>query len=50
MRFLRWTSAALAAALLVACGGGDEDPPARGAVLSGLLLGQATRAQIDAGT
>lgn len=50
MRFLQWTSAAVAAALLVACGGGDEDPPARGTLLSGLLLGQSTRAQIDAGT
>ncbi|MBX3605720.1 MAG: prolyl oligopeptidase family serine peptidase [Piscinibacter sp.] len=50
MRFLQWTSAALAAALLVACGGGDEDPPERGTVLSGLVLGQSTRAQIDAGT
>lgn len=50
MRFLRWTSAALAAALLVACGGGDDDPPARGAVLSGVQLGFASRAQIDAGT
>lgn len=50
MRFLRWTSAALAAALLVACGGGDDDPPARGAVLSGVVLGQRTAAEIDAGT
>lgn len=51
MRFLRWTSAALAAALLVACGGGgDDDPPARGAVLSALTLGQRTAAEIDAGT
>jgi acetyl esterase/lipase len=50
MRFLQWTSAAVAAALLVACGGGDEDPPARGSVLSGLVLGQATRAVIDTNT
>ncbi|CAD5371775.1 Peptidase_S9 domain-containing protein [Rubrivivax sp. A210] len=50
MRFLQLTSAALAAALLVACGGSDDDPPARGTVLSGLQLGQSTRAQIDAGT
>lgn len=50
MRLLRWTAAALAAALLAACGGGNDDPPARGAVLSGLVLGQATKATIDAGT
>lgn len=51
MRFLRWTGAAIAAAVLVACGGGsDDDAPARGSALSGLLLGQATVAQIDAST
>ncbi len=44
-----------ASVLLTACGGGsspatDDAPPARGAVLLGQLGGQATTAQIDAGT
>ncbi|WP_127999341.1 alpha/beta hydrolase family protein [Piscinibacter defluvii] len=51
MRFFRWTAAAIAAAVLAACGGGsDDDAPARGALLNSLVLGQATTAQIDAGT
>jgi acetyl esterase/lipase len=49
-RYFQWTATALAAALLAACGGGSEDPPARGEVLSGLVLGAAPRAQIDAST
>lgn len=46
-------SAALVATLfLAACGGGgDEDPPSeRGAILASSLAGQATIAEIDAGT
>ena len=51
MRFFRWTAAAIAAAALAACGGGsDDDAPARGALLNSLVLGQTTKAQIDAGT
>ena len=50
MRILRWSGAALAAALLAACGGGDDDAPARGSVLSGLVLGQVSAATIDAST
>ena len=53
----RLRSSALAAALaasllLVACGGGgDDDPPSeRGEILASTLAGQATIAQIDAGT
>jgi Alpha/beta hydrolase family len=49
-----WTAtlpALLTAALLAACGGGGEDPPpARGTIVTAVLAGQATRAQIDAGT
>ena len=38
-------------ALLAACGGGGTDaPPPRGAIITAQLAGQATAAQIDAGT
>jgi hypothetical protein len=45
-------AAVSAAALLAACGGGsgDEAPPARGTIITAVLAGQATTAQIDAGT
>jgi hypothetical protein len=52
MNHLRtWAAAALSTALLAACGGGSDDPPpARGTIVTAVLAGQATRAQIDAGT
>ena len=41
----------LAASLLTACGGGTEDaPPARATIVTAQLAGQATAAQLDAGT
>jgi hypothetical protein len=45
----------LAAAVLTACGGGTspsdfDAPPARGTVITGLLAGHVTKAQVDAGT
>lgn len=47
----RGVAAALTAAVLAACGGSDDDaPPARGTIITAQLAGQATRAQIDAGT
>jgi hypothetical protein len=42
---------ALAGGLLTACGGGSDDPPPeRGSIVTAVLAGKATRAQIDAGT
>ncbi len=49
--FRSWALAALTSALLAACGGGSDDaPPARGTVITGVLAGHVTVAQIDAGT
>jgi predicted esterase len=54
MREIRsWMLAALASAALAACGGGgsaDDAPPARATIVTAQLAGQATKAQIDAGT
>jgi len=42
---------ALGAAVLAACGGsGDDAPPARATIITGVLAGQATIAQIDGST
>jgi len=48
----RGAAAALTVLALAACGGGDDDdaPPARGTIVTGVLAGHATIAQIDAGT
>ena len=44
-------SSVSAAVLLAACGGsGDDPPPARATIITGVLAGQATIAQIDGGT
>ena len=47
-----WAALSAAALTLTACGGGDDDdpPPARGTIVTAQLVGQATAAQIDAGT
>lgn len=52
MSISRWSVTAITVALLAACGGGADggDAPARGTVLSGLVLAEVPRAQIDAGT
>lgn len=47
----RGVAAALTVLALAACGGSDDDsPPARGTVVTGVLAGHATVAEIDAGT
>ncbi|HEV8313076.1 MAG TPA: hypothetical protein VGQ23_08420, partial [Burkholderiaceae bacterium] len=52
MREIRtWAMTALACATLAACGGGGDDaPPERATIVTAVLAGQATKAQIDAGT
>ena len=52
MREIRsWAMTALACAALVACGGGGDDaPPERATIVTAVLAGQATKAQIDVGT
>ena len=52
MREIRtWAITALTCAALAACGGGGDDaPPARATIVTAVLAGQATKAQIDAGT
>lgn len=52
MRFkIGLMAAAAAAAFLAGCGGGGDDPPpARATIVTAQLAGQATKAQIDAGT
>jgi hypothetical protein len=52
MREIRtWAITALACAALAACGGGGDDaPPERATIVTAVLAGQATKAQIDAGT
>jgi hypothetical protein len=47
-----WAAVSAAVLALAACGGGEDDdaPPARGTIVTAQLVGQATAAQIDAGT
>jgi poly(3-hydroxybutyrate) depolymerase len=48
---MKVTRALLSALVLAACGGGgDDSPPARGTILAAQVAGQATVAEIDAGT